>query len=79
MRPPIPYITLSKGVGSGWFAVKMWWNPDHGGFWEPYQTGFGRFQGGEEAIGLAEEEALVWAEAEGIEYKRPSDETLAHA
>jgi len=49
---------------SGHFAVLMWWNPDHGGFWEPWNTGFGRYATKEEA----RVEAREWAEAEEVRY-----------
>lgn len=56
-----PYITITQG-GAGWFAVHMWWHPD--GFWEPYQTGIGRYHTREEAI----VEAAMWAAAEEMRY-----------
>lgn len=59
------FITTTKG-GSGYFAVQMWWAPEHGGFWEPWQTGLGRFATQEEA----EVEARDWAEAEGLEFHK---------
>lgn len=57
-----PYITTTHGM-SGFFAVKIWWNPD--GHWEPWDTGFGRFPDREQA----ELEAKGWAEEEGLEYR----------
>jgi hypothetical protein len=63
-----PFITTTQGM-SGWFAVCYWFNtkekdlPD--GFWEPWDTGFGRYSTEEKAI----EEAQSWAESEGLEYK----------
>lgn len=57
------YITTTSGM-SGYFAVQVWWNPDPG-FWEPYQTGVGRYS----KIGQAISEAMQWAEAEGMKYK----------
>jgi hypothetical protein len=56
------YMTVTHGM-SGFFAVKLWWNPD--GFWEPWTTGFGRYATREEAVAEAKE----LAEEEGIEYK----------
>lgn len=58
-----PCVTTTKG-GSGYFAVMLWWNPDLGGFAEPWQTGAGRYASHEEA----EIEARDWAEAEGVPY-----------
>lgn len=55
------FITTTQGM-SGWFAVHVWWNPE--GFWEPWDTGFGRYATEERAI----EEAQLWAESEGLEY-----------
>jgi hypothetical protein len=63
---PKPFITTTQGM-SGWFAVMYWWNdeePDINGFWEPYETGFGRY--GDEARAI--NEAQDWAENEGLEY-----------
>lgn len=59
-----PYITITKGM-SGWFAVKMWWNPEMGGFWEPDSTGYGRYEFKQSAI----QEAKEWAVNEGLEYQ----------
>lgn len=61
---PKPFITTTQGM-SGWFAVMYWWNKENGGFWEPYETGFGRYS--EEARAI--EEAKIWAEAEEIAYQ----------
>lgn len=58
------YITTTFGM-SGYFAVMYWWNPESGGFWEPYNTGFGRYKTKEKAV----EEAKQWAEAEDLQYK----------
>lgn len=60
------YITVTEGM-SGFFAVHIWLNEeeDFGPFWEPYQTGFGRYATREEAV----VEAKDWADASGIEYK----------
>lgn len=62
-----PYITTTKGM-SGHFAVMMWYNnrdEDYGGFWEPYDTGVGRYATRDEAIN----EAKSWAAAEGVQYR----------
>lgn len=58
-----PHITVTQGM-SGWFAVMLWWNPEMGGFPEPYQTGIGRYCTREEA----KIEAKEWSEAEGLEF-----------
>jgi len=59
------FITVTKGM-SGFFAVHMWRNDeeDFGPFWEPYETGLGRYETREEA----EREALLWAENMEMEY-----------
>ena len=57
-----PFITTTQGM-KAWFAVHVWWNPE--GFWEPYDTGLGRYLTEEEAI----VEARIWATMSGIEYK----------
>ena len=44
-----PVISVTRGM-SGHFAVHYWWNPEHGGFPEPYNTGIGRYATREEAI-----------------------------
>lgn len=55
------FITTTKG--QQWFAVEMWWNTEEDflkpgeGFWEPYQTGFGRYNDEADAI----VEAKQWA------------------
>lgn len=56
------YITVTKGM-AGWFAVQMEWN-DELEIYEPYTTGFGRYESKEEA----EIEAKDWAEAEELPY-----------
>jgi len=61
------FITVSLG-GVGYFAVMVWWNPELGGFWEPYQTGVGRYRTPEKAI----IEGKTWAKDEGLEFKEPS-------
>lgn len=58
-----PHVTTTHG-GSGYYAVLVWWNPDLGGFPEPWSTGEGRYVVREGAI----QEAKDWAEAEGIPY-----------
>lgn len=57
------YITVTQGM-FGYFAVMLWWNPDMGGFWEPWSTGFGRYADKAQAIS----EAKDWAAAEELEY-----------
>lgn len=59
-----PSITVTHGM-SGYFAVMMTWNEEHGGFYEPRQTGFGRFSDKEAAV----EEAMAWAISEEMEYR----------
>lgn len=64
------FVTTYQSMG-GWKAVLMWFNPDMGGFWEPWQTGMGGYDTEENAILEAQE----WAEAEGLEYRdaRPEE------
>lgn len=59
-----PYITVTSGL-SGYFAVMLAWNPDLGGFYEPWETGVGRYR----TAGEAEKEARAWADDEGVEYR----------
>lgn len=61
------FITTTQGM-SGFFAVHMWHNEeekDIGPFWEPYDTGIGRWETREEA----ELEAIDWANMLEIEYR----------
>lgn len=57
------YITTTQGM-SGWFAVMLWWNPEMDGFWEPWNTGIGRYATEAEAAA----EGRDWAAAEGLEF-----------
>lgn len=57
------FVTVYKPI-AGWKAVQYWWNPDMGGFWEPWQTGSFAYATKEEAV----EDALCWAEAEEIPF-----------
>ena len=57
-----PYITVTRGL-STWFAVMIWWNPEMGGFPEPYDSGVGRYIEKDDAI----VEAEMWAKEEGLE------------
>jgi hypothetical protein len=57
------FITVYKPI-AGWKAVQYWWNPDLGGFWEPWQTGFCAFNTEQSAI----DDALFWAEMEDLPF-----------
>ena len=63
-----PYITVTHGM-SGYFAVLLTWNPDLGGFYEPEQTGMGRYRSAD----VAAEEGRDWAAVEGIEFRYAED------
>ena len=66
INKPKPFMTTTQGMSS-WFAVKYWWNDEDipgTGFWEPWDTGIGRYADEAKAI----EEAQDWAESEGLEY-----------
>lgn len=58
-----PHITVTSGM-SGYFAVKIWWNPQMGGFPEPWSTGAGRYPTEAEAV----DEAKTWAASEAIPF-----------
>lgn len=58
------FITVTEGM-SGFFAVHIWYNHEDGGFWEPYDTGYGRYATRERA----EVEAREWARETGMEYR----------
>lgn len=72
-QTPEPYITVSRG-GSGYFAVHLWWNPEMDGFYEPWETGLGRYADPVDA----EREAIAWARDEGIRYQPPNLEGLTN-
>lgn len=59
-----PYITVTSGM-AGFFAVMVWWAPEHGGYEEPYDTGLVRSPVQADAIREAEQ----WAAAEGVTYR----------
>lgn len=59
------HIAVTGPALSGYFAVMYWWNPEMDGFWEPWQTGIGRYATREEAV----KEGKAWAEAEGLEFR----------
>lgn len=61
------FISVTSGM-SGHFAVMYWWNKDLGGFWEPWDTGIGRYETEDEA----RVEAITWADADGVPYLIPS-------
>jgi hypothetical protein len=60
------FITTTEGM-SGFFAVHYWLNEeeDFGPFWEPYDTGIGRYSTRAEA----EVEAIKWAKESGYEFR----------
>lgn len=61
------HISVTGPAISGYFAVMYWWNTEYGedeGFWEPYQTGVGRYATKDAAIA----EGKAWAEAEELEF-----------
>ena len=66
VEPTPMFVTTTHGM-SGYFAVMMWYNTEDGpeGFWEPWQSGIGRYK----TKGPAIAEAKAWAESEGLEYK----------
>lgn len=66
LPPRSKFVTVSEGM-SGHFAVIYWLNPDMGGFWEPYDTGIGRYPTEDEA----RVEAIVLSESEGVPYLMP--------
>lgn len=57
------FISVTKGM-SGFFAVQYWWNPELGGFWEPWDTGVGRYK----RLASAIAEAEMWAEEENLPF-----------
>ena len=73
---PKSFITVQESIG-GWMAVMFWWNDEEpdipDGFWEPWDTGFGRYATKDEA----EVEAKSWAENEELEYVAPKSDSLS--
>ena len=70
---PKKFITTTKGMA--WFAVMYWWNDEDipgQGFWEPWDTGIGRYADEADAIN----EAQAWADDEGFEFV-PREKPLA--
>lgn len=58
---PTKHVDITEGL-SGHFAVIIWWNPDMGGFWEPWDVGEGCYATPVEAY----LEAKAIGEAEGL-------------
>ena len=56
-----PFVTVTYGI-SGWFAVLMAKNKE--GFYEPWNTGIGRYPDRDKAV----EEAKAWAQSENLEF-----------
>lgn len=72
---PTKHVDVTEGM-SGHFAVIIWWNPDMGGFWEPWDTGEGRYATATEAY----LEAKAIGEADGLPVRlRPELERSASA
>lgn len=61
---PADFVTTYQSI-AGWNAVHVWWNPDLGGFWEPYDVQ--RVQSADEAPAI--EAAKAWAAELGLEYR----------
>ncbi len=59
-----PYISVYNPI-AGWKAIMYWWNPELGGYWEPYQTGMFAHKTRASAV----IDAKLWAAAEELEYK----------
>lgn len=58
-----PYITVTESAFGTCFAVMMWWNPDLGGFFEPYDSAAARHDNRQ----AAEADAWQWALESGLE------------
>lgn len=66
------HVTVTRGM-SGYFAVIIWWNPEMGGFWEPWDTGVGRHEHEDDA----RVEAIALADCEGLPYLMPGPGSAA--
>ena len=64
-----PFITVNtERAMSGHFATLWHWaTEDFGSFWEPYESGFGRYATVEEAC----VEGRMWASEIGVEFREP--------
>lgn len=60
------YITITHGM-SGYFAILMRWVTEHGGFYDIWDTGVGRYPSLEEAC----VEGRTWAKEEGLRFEEP--------
>lgn len=56
-----PIVSVTHGM-RGWFCVFLTWNPDHGGFYEPWTSSPASYDTPEEAA----IEARWWALDEGV-------------
>lgn len=65
-----PYITIAR-AGSGWDAIMFWWNPENGGYWQPWTTSTGRWVSAEAAAHAARN----WAQVEAMPF-RPEGEQM---
>lgn len=77
--PPLPsvklmYVDVTQGM-RGFFAVMLWWNPEMGGFWEPWESSSLSFASRERA----EVDGRRWAGEAGVPYGQapevPTQET----
>ena len=63
-----PYITLNNGaMFDDWVPMIVWFNPEHGGFAEPYETHGVRSQDKD----VARQVAQSWAGDLGFQYVEP--------
>lgn len=65
MGPTAPYITTQESALGAHFAVMFWFNPDLGGFFEPWDSAIGRHP----TADLAVSDAKQWAQETGLEYR----------
>lgn len=64
-----PYVTLNHGaMYNDWTPVVIWWNPDTGGFAEPFDIHTVRSPARHEARLIA----VDWADALGMDYREPT-------
>lgn len=57
------FVSIYKPI-AGWKAIHMWWNPEMGGFWEPYETSPFAFNTEQKAYEFSQQ----WAEELEIPY-----------
>jgi hypothetical protein len=67
-QDPHPDKIVIMNSVSGWFAVHITWANELGGFYEPYQSGVGKYATKDDPELI--KEATSWAQSESIAFER---------